>query len=737
MSLRINHNLAAMNANRNLAGTTNALNKSMQKLSSGFRINAASDDPAGLVISEQFRAQIAGLNRAIQNSEGSITMIQTAEGALTEINNLLISMRELAIHAANEGFNDVDQLKADQAEIDNATKTIDRIAATTQFGTKKLLDGTKDNIATITTSNSSLLNIKESGLTSGQHSITATKTADSSATINTSSLGVSLANTDGDPYNLAESIHNLDVVQASDVAKKTSTAFSVKDAWGNGLTLGDTASAATLTSAAAVATVDATTAGTYAVTLNYQENGESPSGNVTVTFDVDAGEKATDIASAFQAALDADAALAGKFSVAGTAGDGHYVHVSAANAGAQYSFDVVSVSNTTGTAKAFDVTGTTNARGVSSRHLSFDVVTDQWSSGRTGIASVGGDGANDTYNTTEDLIAALNTALGTQAAGNGGFGTIADGATTNDVLASVVNTNQIQFATRDEGSDYSIKLNAGADTTTGNLRNVLGLTTDTLANSGTDALVSFDNYTSSISSVKYASTGTTTIYNKASDEAGRGSIALTVGTAVNGINLGNLLLDVKAAKFDVRLDGGPATSVTAGIEQTVFNADRSESVLMSLDLTSQGGTETINNTDQSLVFQVGPNVGQTVSIGVRGMSASSLGKNLAGNMFSSLSQIDVTTSQGAQDAQAIIDASINEVSTARGKLGSFQKNSLESNLRNLRIAAQNLTASESQIRDTDMAMEMSEFTKNQILVQAGTSMLAQANQVPQVVLSLF
>ncbi len=737
MSLRINHNLAAMNANRNLAGTTNALNKSMQKLSSGFRINAASDDPAGLVISEQFRAQIAGLNRAIQNSEGSITMIQTAEGALTEMNNLLISMRELAIHAANEGFNDVDQLKADQAEIDNAIKTIDRIAATTQFGTKKLLDGTKDNIATITTSNSTMLNIEESGLTSGQHSITATKTADSSATINTSSLGISLANTDGDPYNLSEAIHNLDVVQASDVAKKTSSSFSVSDAWGNGLTIGDAAAAATLTSAAAVATVDATTAGTYAVTLNYQENGESPTGNVTVNFDAAVGEKATDIASAFQAALDADATLAGKFSVAGTPGDGNSVHISAANTGAQYSFDVVSVSNTTGTAKAFDVTGTTNARGVSSRHMSFDVTTDQWSSGRTGIASVGGDGANDTYNTTADLITAMNTALGTQAAGDGGFGTIAGGATTNDVVASLVNTNQIQFATRDEGSDYSIKLNDGADATTGNLRNVLGLTSDTLANSGTDALVSFDNYTSSVSSVKYASSGTSTIYNKASGATGRGSIDLTVGTAVNGINLGNLLLDVKAAKFDVRLDGGPATSVTAGIDQTVFNADRSESVQMNLGLTSQGGTETINNTDQSLVFQVGPNVGQTVSIGVRGMSASSLGKNIAGNLFSSLSGIDVTTSQGAQDAQSVIDAAINEVSTARGKLGSFQKNSLESNLRNLRIAAQNLTASESQIRDTDMALEMSEFTKNQILVQAGTSMLAQANQVPQVVLSLF
>ena len=127
MSLRINHNLAALNAHRNLVMTNEALSKSMQRLSSGYRINQGADDPAGLVISEQFRAQIAGLNRAVENSEGSINMIQTAEGALTEINALLVSMRELAIHAANEGFNDTDQLAADQAEITNAIATIDRI----------------------------------------------------------------------------------------------------------------------------------------------------------------------------------------------------------------------------------------------------------------------------------------------------------------------------------------------------------------------------------------------------------------------------------------------------------------------------------------------------------------------------------------------------------------------------------------------------------------------------------
>jgi flagellin len=158
---------------------------------------------------------------------------------------------------------------------------------------------------------------------------------------------------------------------------------------------------------------------------------------------------------------------------------------------------------------------------------------------------------------------------------------------------------------------------------------------------------------------------------------------------------------------------------------------------MKIDLISSGGTETISNIDQSLVFQIGANVGQTESISLRNMSATSLGQNLVGNMWTDLSKINVETVAGSQDAQSVIDAAINEVSTTRGTLGSFQKNTLESNLRNLRIASQNLTASESQIRDTDMAMEMSNFTMNQILMQAGVAMLAQANQVPQVVLSLF
>ena len=721
MSLRINHNLAALNGNRNLKLTTEALSKSMQKLSSGFRINQAADDPAGLVISEQFRSQIAGLNRAIQNSEGSISMIQTAEGALTEINSLLISMRELAIHAANEGFNDVDQLAADQAEIANALKTIDRISTNTQFGTKKILDGSKDNIATITSANSSGLTVKLSNLKTGAHSITATKTADPTATLNTTSLGLALANTDGDPYNLTEKIHNIDVVQSSAVAKKTSGSVSLADAFGNDLTLAAAADIATLSSAAVIAAATASNVGTYTFGINYQENGESPTGVQTLSIDVELGDTTSVIASKLQTQINLNTALAGKIVASGA--DAAALDITTANDGAQYSIAMNATSTTATDAQFSFVAG--DARGVSANVLNWTAVTEKnVTAGAATDVTVGA----ATYSSLSSLITAVNAGL------LAAYGTAAVGV--NDLVATTVNTSQIEFATRDEGSAYSIQLNGGV-AGTGNLINVLKLTADSQANTGTDALVSFDNYTNNITAVKYNATGPVTLWNKASGTSGRGSVTMTVNTALNGINVGNLLLDAKAAKYDVRLDGSPATSVSAGVNTTIFNADRSQSVIINYALTSQGGTETINDTDQSLVFQIGANVGQTTAIGLRNMSASSLGKNIPGNMWSSLAKIDVTTVQGAQDAQSIIDASINEVSTTRGSLGSFQKNTLESNLRNLRIASQNLTASESQIRDTDMAEEMSEYTKNQILVQAGMAMLAQANQMPQTVLQLF
>ena len=721
MSLRINNNIAAINAHRNLTLTTGQLSSSMEKLSSGYRINRASDNPAGLVISEQFRAQIAGLGRAIENSEGSINMIQTAEGALNEINSLLVSMRELAIHAANEGFNDVDQLAADQAEIANAIKTIDRIAANTQFGTKKLLDGSKDNIATITSSNSAGVTILNSDLRTGTHSIQATKTADSMATLNTTSLGLSLTGATGTPENLTEGIHRVDVLQASAGAEKISSGIDINDAFGNGFIINAVSASAAFTSGAALVAATAGSAGTYSVVLNYQENGEAVTGDQTITVDIaDADAAATQI-SKWNNALGNNTALAGKVEAA--LGAGGQLEFRSTNQGTQYSLKMTSYTGVDPLSLFGDFTVGTS-RGASNGTLNFTINTAS-NANFTSDVTV----ADGTYTSLASLVTALNTSLNTA------FGTI--GATTQqDITAALSGTDRVRFYSADEGSDYSIKLNtAGSESF--RLEKAFGMSSDAVGLKGTDAIVSFDNYSTSVTAVNFDSTRAVTLYNKAEDEIGRGSIEMTVSKASTGINLGNLLLDVTAAKFEVRLDAGPGTSVTAGKDSVIYNADRSESLKIRMDLTSTGGTETIQNTDASLVFQIGPNVGQTAQIGMKNVSASALGRNLPGNMFRNLSEIDVTTVEGAQDAQSVIDAVINEVTTLRGTLGSFQKNSLESNLRNLRIAQQNLTSSESMIRDTDMAQEMSSFVKHQILLQAGTAMLAQANQVPQVVLSLF
>lgn len=141
MSLRINLNAAAMNAHRQMQATDRALGTSIERLSSGYRINRAADDPAGLAISENLRAQVSGLGQAVSNSSDAVNLIRTAEGALSEVHSLLRTMRNLALHAANTGANDATAIDADQAQITSALSALDRIATNTQFGTVVVLNG--------------------------------------------------------------------------------------------------------------------------------------------------------------------------------------------------------------------------------------------------------------------------------------------------------------------------------------------------------------------------------------------------------------------------------------------------------------------------------------------------------------------------------------------------------------------------------------------------------------------
>jgi len=158
--VRINNNISALNAWRNLTMTDGSIGKSLEKLSSGLRINRAADDAAGLAISEKMRAQIKGLNQAVRNAQDGISLIQTAEGALTETHSILQRMRELAVQASNDTLTTEDRGTI-QKEVDQLIGEVNRISDTTEFNTRKLLNGAAGLDATVSGLNADRVSVKE------------------------------------------------------------------------------------------------------------------------------------------------------------------------------------------------------------------------------------------------------------------------------------------------------------------------------------------------------------------------------------------------------------------------------------------------------------------------------------------------------------------------------------------------------------------------------------------------
>ena len=483
MALRINNNISSINTQRQLVATSDRTAKTLEKLSSGLKINRGADGPASLVISERLRAQIAGLNQAIDNSETGISLVQTTESALDEVSRMLVSIRQRALHAANEGVNDTAMLEADQQEIDNAIATINRIAKFTRFGTKNLLDGSRS----------------ANGVASGEF-------------LEFVRAGV---NTKTSPF----SGYEVDITQAA-------TRSSVK--------------------------------GKVALTQEIIDRGESltiAEGGKTLNFTTIKGESVESNMNA----LDVEIRKIG-LNVELVRDQSGILHLRHKEYGSENEFFVSSAT-----------------AGILSDEAKIAM-----------RAKLG-----------EDVAGSIN---GEQAEGKG------------------------QFLTGVSGT-----------------KNVEGLT------------------------LRY--TG----------------------------------------------EQAPATNEEGEREKA-------------------GRVSVYQN---SLIFQIGGNVGMTSSVSLKNMNTVSLGRNIDNQSgFKSLTDVDVRTFQGSQDAIILVDKALEEVARTRGDLGAFQKNNLQSNLNYLRNAHENLVNSESVLRDADMAREMADFTRNQIMMQSGTAMLAQANQTPQAVLSL-
>ncbi|MEK5444501.1 flagellin N-terminal helical domain-containing protein [Fredinandcohnia sp. FSL W7-1320] len=190
--MRINHNIAALNTYRQLNSASTAQSKSMEKLSSGLRINNAADDAAGLAISEKMRGQIRGLDMASKNAQDATSLIQTAEGALNETESILQRMRELSVQSSNDTNTDSDR-KEIQKEISQLKDEVNRISTDTEFNTKKLLNGSVGNNANTTSTNElgiSGVKVTDSGLASDTYTITTNNAAELAADVKTNTTGL-------------------------------------------------------------------------------------------------------------------------------------------------------------------------------------------------------------------------------------------------------------------------------------------------------------------------------------------------------------------------------------------------------------------------------------------------------------------------------------------------------------------------------------------------------------------
>ncbi|MGI6446233.1 MAG: flagellin [Candidatus Ozemobacteraceae bacterium] len=844
MSLRINQNVTALSTYGNLNNTSNRLEVSIEKLSSGLRITKAADDAAGLAISEKMRRQIRGLDRAVLNAQDGISLIQTAEGALTETQSIIQRMRELALQSANDTLTSNDRLEI-QEEIDDLRTQVDAIANSTEFNTKKLLNGNQAALVTASTHS-----VK--GIVTGS----AEGAGDFQVSLSTVSGGISQ-------------------VQRSQIFTNKNT---------GALATGSTR----LQDIAEFYDADGIFA--LATTQTLTVNGNADSSSIIL----DGQMSLNELAAEFQQAIGSASGLGISNSTAsvisetatGVPGDGGYIQITSGFVGENGDFSIAASQGVID-AMGFSITRTSvnnmisanikdaygNSRNITtSNDTAVGLLTGinlQFSSSPAQIAGNGGmsegiridDGTGaaggESFSITfKDVDGANQSILISIANGDWSLQGIArcvndqlDANTTPTAPATAVNAADYGFsASIQDGqvrityaptipgvdSDFNLTVTAGEDSlgllsgsyngfVTGekDKADILsGFSTykeDAYASrdvlysvNGTDAtnasftiqndpqaadLVEINSWLSDINgdlsaagvrvdevNGSLAFTSLLVGYDNVSDT--RSQVTLEMKSSINGAatyvadgdattlvaarraNIDDALTEIIGVGYTI---GTPALALNAGDFTTIATAAAAVGITSlsamsiaidgAIDSISIGATteqraaiigaaskafytsiETGKDTKQSFgisqsiaygsgdtnfrvhvvdtkpQFQIGADAGENMKIGIGSMTSQALG----------IDKIDLTSVEGAEDALEKLNKALDTVSSQRSKLGAYQ-NRLEYSISNLQNTATNMTAAESRIRDVDIASEMTEYTRYQILSQAGTSMLAQAN----------
>jgi len=731
-SLRINQNITSIKAHSSLVSTSDRLEKSIEKLSSGLRINRAADDAAGLAISEKLRRQIRGLSRAVLNAQDGISMIQSAEGALNESHSILQRMRELALQSGNDTLTSNDRLEI-QKEVNQLRDDLNRIARNTEFNTKKLLDGSQTALIS-----ASSMAVK--GLVTGT------------------------GNGSGD-YDVSIALITGGISQM-----QRSQIFTVVG--------DDSALAGGTTQLQSVAQFyDANNVFALGVPQMITISGNSRKAEVVVD-----GQMTLDkLAAEIQEALVGDSGLqmaGSKVGIINTAQTGMtdlggYLQVISGSIGEEGDISFAADQ------------GLLNAVGMSVVRDSKNNLTELTCRDSFGnLSQVRTDSTR-----ASGLLEGIDLEFSSQAAQISGLGGLETGLTVSPNASFTVSAG---------GAEFTVSIFQGNWTMEGLARSIEKQLTNTAAgygqmsgiktivadgelrilfeppNSTTPSTIiiadasasgslgfsngiysgfvqgSKDVTKSAFGFSRYATVAPYTVSFSISDGIGVATaifetVQLETASDMQKFDEWQVIVNdaLKAATVMVRLDqanGGLAfTSLLVGKETTTAGTTLSKvSVTMnSTDFQNRFGLAASSSVgsgdknfrlhvvDKTPQFQIGADQGQNMKISIGDMTADALG----------VDNLDMTTIGGAEKALVRINKAIDTVSSERAKLGAFQ-NRLEYAINNLRNTHGNLTSAESRLRDVDMAQEMIEFTRDQIISQSGTAMLAQANLAPQGILQL-
>ena len=851
----INTNFPSLNAQRNLNTSQNSLQTSLQRLSSGLRINSAKDDAAGLAISNRFTSQIKGLTQAVRNANDGISLAQTAEGALAESTNILQRVRELSIQSANSTNSSQDRLSL-QSEVNQLVSELDRIANTTTFNGLKLLDGsfTAQSFQIGAEANQTI-NVNVSGATADTIGINKVNTDNSDVGLEVATSGFSVA-TSTTAFNTAASdatstaaLATLMGDQVISVTGPGGTTTVNVDAASNNRDASDIATAlnningvratAEPNSASFAATAAPTNANNGDVVTFDLVTGDGAQSEA-ISFTVDTATYTTDFNSAVQTAVDA-------INVSnGNDGDLTYnsttqtlTSAKGANVGIE-NFDVddnasITISNfvddtsNDGTGLSFTIDGNavTVVTSMAGSQASIASAVQTQINAIGGItATLNGAGTGVIVSSTAEAgldIATLAVSGGTT--GDGGFdvaantGTTAsatvlrEGATVASTIASVVvETDTLSFAgqtvteTGGAGNEAAIQVgnltvlmeDAGI-----NIQSDEVLATSIInAAAGVNATLTAGSAQSDISGGNFTSAQTLTItgdasgtvdvakdstaaqivssINKISDSTGVNATATTTATISNVDADGIVSLTLNGSTVSANVtttdlselatainDKSGATGVSAAISVDGSSIELTHSTGEDIDFLNFSHSAANVNTATVVSARVTGSEGSHVTlqdgtsldldstvvggnIEIQSNGSFTIASNVdssAGGLFSgnandinasalqTVNTIDISTKSGANLAIDITDGALAKVDSIRADLGAIQ-NRFGSTISNLNTAVENFSAARSRIQDTDFAAETANLTRSQVLQQAGVAMLAQANSLPQLVLSL-